>query len=93
MDWRIFVFPAVVGLVWFAWKNYLGALNTNEKVKGRITWVFISVVLLFSAGFALRLSGVGEIIDVGYYFTDFSFLFSYLLIAVAALLGQAKYHS
>jgi len=93
MDWRILVFPALIGVALFAWNNYLGALKTNEKAKRKITLVFLTVVLLFSAGFAMRLNAEREIIDLGYYLTDFAFLFAYLLIAVAALLGQAKYHS
>ncbi|NYZ60489.1 hypothetical protein H0O01_02215 [Candidatus Micrarchaeota archaeon] len=93
MDWRVLAFPAVIGVALFAWNNYLGALKTNEEAKRKITLVFLAVVLLFSAGFAMRLNPDGEIIDLGYYLTDFSFLLAYLLIAVAALLGQAKYHS
>lgn len=93
MDLRFLAFPAVVAVALFAWGNYLGALKANEGTGQRITLVFLSVLLIFSVGFAMRLSGAGEVIDLGFYLTDFSFLMSYLLIAVAALLGQAKYNS
>jgi len=93
MEWAFLVFPAAAGVALFAWWKYLGALKTSENVKRKITIVFLAVVLLFSAGFAMRLGGNGEIVDLGFYFTDFSFLMAYLLIAVAALLGQVKYQS
>ncbi|HNT60997.1 MAG TPA: hypothetical protein PKJ97_03410 [Candidatus Bilamarchaeaceae archaeon] len=93
MDLRLLVFPAVIGIALLAWNSYLGVLKTNGGAKQKITLVFLSVMLLFSVGFAMRLGGAAEIIDLGFYLTDFSFLMAYLLIAVAALLGQAKYHS
>jgi hypothetical protein len=93
MDWRILLFPPVLCAVYFIWKKYLSALKTDERAKRDITVVLMSVAMLFSAGFAMRLSGAAEIVDLGFYFTDFAFLMAYLLIAVAALLGQAKYHS
>ena len=39
-------------------------------------------LFMFTLGFALRLSGATELIDRGYYFTDFSFLFIYLVFAL-----------
>ncbi len=93
VDLRILAFPMAIGIALFAWGNYLGVLKTEEGAKQRITLVFLSVLLLFSAGFAMRLGGAGEMISLGFYLTDFSFLMAYLLIAVAALLGQIKYQS
>jgi hypothetical protein len=56
--------------------------------------VFVLVMLplsLFVIGFALRLSGEKELVDVGSFFTDFSFLVVYLIFAVSFVLGQVKY--
>jgi hypothetical protein len=48
-------------------------------------------ILLFAFGFTLRLAQDKELIDLGFFFTEFSFLFTYLLFTVALLLGQVKY--
>jgi len=65
--------------------------TTKETRKGVVSTVF-SVCLMFCTGFLLRLSTDSALIDIGYFLTDFSFLLSYLLIAFAALFGQAKYY-
>ncbi len=93
MDWRILLFAGALGAVYFIWKKYLSVLKANAQAKRNITVVLMAVAALFSIGFALRLSQDAVVVDLGFYFTDLAFLLAYLLIAVAALLGQAKYHS
>ncbi len=44
---------------------------------------------LFAVGFYMRIQG--DLVDIGYFFTDFSFLFVYIVFAVTFLLGQIKY--
>ena len=48
-------------------------------------------LLLFPIGFSLRLSGIPEQVDMGFFFTEFSFLFVYLVFALSFLLGQVRY--
>ncbi|HLC77455.1 MAG TPA: hypothetical protein VJH04_04600 [archaeon] len=48
-------------------------------------------LMLFFMGFSMRLSGERDFIDLGYFFTDFSFLYVYLIFALSFLLGQVKY--
>lgn len=49
------------------------------------------VLCLFAFGFGLRLSGKQAFIDFGYFLTDISYLFTYLLFTAALILGQKKY--
>ncbi len=49
------------------------------------------VLFLFSFGFGLRLSGQQSFIDFGYFLTEASYLFTYLLFTAALILGQKKY--
>jgi len=47
--------------------------------------------LIFTIGFSLRLSKNQNIIDMGYFMTDISFLFIEILFTIALILGQMKY--
>jgi len=49
------------------------------------------VLVLFSLGFAFRLSGNNDIVNMGFYFTEMSFLFVNVVFTIALLLGQKKY--
>ena len=53
--------------------------------------IILFPVAAFALGFSLRLSGSPERVDLGFFFTDFSFLFVYLVFALSFLLGQIKY--
>ena len=60
----------------------------------RLNWlVFLGLfpIFLFSAGFALRLGSSGELIDMGFYFTEISYLFVYVIFTLCLAFGQAKY--
>jgi len=48
-------------------------------------------LLLFTFGFSLRLSGISEIVDLGFFFTDFTFVFIYIMFTASFMLGQIKY--
>lgn len=56
-----------------------------------LVFIVLFPLIAFALGFSLRLSGIPKIIDIGFFFTDFGFLFVYLLFALAFLLGQIKY--
>ncbi|NCO11166.1 hypothetical protein CO038_00330 [Candidatus Pacearchaeota archaeon CG_4_9_14_0_2_um_filter_39_13] len=51
----------------------------------------IMIVLIFSTGFCMRLSESQRVVDLGYFFTDLSFLFTYILFTATLILGQKKY--
>jgi hypothetical protein len=53
--------------------------------------LFFFPILLFVSGFSLRLTEMKMAIDLGYFFTDFSFLFVYILFSFAFLTGQIRY--
>jgi hypothetical protein len=69
----------------------LVALMKMFSARKRIVAVVFFPLAAFSLGFYLRLTGIKEAIDIGFFFTDFSFLFVYILFALAFLLGQMKY--
>ncbi|OGG06159.1 hypothetical protein A2872_04285 [Candidatus Gottesmanbacteria bacterium RIFCSPHIGHO2_01_FULL_42_12] len=48
-------------------------------------------IIIFSLGFALRLTNNKTIIDVGYFVTDSSSAFISILFTGAIILGQLKY--
>ena len=52
--------------------------------------IFI-ILLVFTIGFALRLSEAKQMVDTGYFLTEISDLATNLLFTVALILGQKKY--
>ena len=80
---EILIFAITAKLIGDFLKNF----NLSEKIIAMLLFP----LLLFSFGFALRLSGSKEMIDIGFFFTEFRFLFVYLIFAAALVLGQIKY--
>lgn len=56
-----------------------------------ITIFFLVPLAMFSIGFCLRLSGNTDIVDLGYFFTESSYLIVYILFSIAIVLGQIRY--
>lgn len=48
-------------------------------------------LIIFVSGFSLRLSDNKQFIDLGFYFTEVSNLFLFLLFVLALFLGQVRY--
>ena len=69
-------------LYWF-----LSNFNVNKK----LFLPLAAIILMFSAGFGLRLTGNPYFIDRGYFLTEISHLFASMMFASALILGQAKY--
>ena len=67
--------------------NFLRKFRTVKQIYTLV----ILPLLLFVIGFSMRLSNEKDFIDLGFFFTDFSFLFVYLMFAISFLLGQIKY--
>lgn len=63
----------------------------NFKLKRFYFMLFLLPLLSFIIGFSLRFTGDKFLIDIGFFFTDFSYLFVYLIFAVALILGQLRY--
>ena len=80
-----------IGLVLIVMIILLSRFLTRFKTKKGIFLSVFFVIILFSVGFSLRLSGEQEFIDFGFYLTEISFLFTYVIFTVALLLGQIKY--
>jgi len=78
--------------VYRGWERFCSFLKVENERKKTIMLVAFTVIIFFSVGFGMRLSGEKAVIDTGYFLTDLAFLLSYLLIGFAALFGQAKYH-
>jgi len=55
------------------------------------TSLIIFPLIVFVFGFSLRLTQDKELIDTGFFFTEFSYLFTYLIFATSFVLGQLKY--
>ena len=69
----------------------LNFLLTDFKIKKRRLVVFIFPLLTYVTGFTLRLSGHKELVDLGFFFTEFSTLFVTILFSLCLYLGQIKY--
>ncbi len=52
---------------------------------------FLIPLLIFTTGFILRLSSKNEFIGLGYFLTDISNLWLYILFTLGIILGQVKY--
>ena len=66
-------------------------ISTIFSLRKDVTAIFLFPVVLFVTGFSMRLSGIQYIVDVGFFFTEFSFLLVYILFAMSFFLGQLKY--
>jgi len=69
----------------------LAGMTKEFKIKCRYALVFLVPLSVFAIGYRLRLSGVTEDINLGFFLTDSSYLFVYILFAFFLLLGQLKY--
>jgi len=61
------------------------------KLRKFFVAIFLLPLVLFVIGFSLRFVNDKILVDTGFFLTDFSFLFVYLLTALALILGQLKY--
>ena len=64
----------------------------RQFLHAKILWLLAVPLLVFTIGFLLRLSNMQPLIDIGYYFTDVSYLVLAAIYTTALYLGQLKYH-
>lgn len=69
----------------------LNFLLADFKVKKRKFLALVFPLLTYVAGFTLRLTGNKDLIDLGYFFTEFSTIFVTILFTLCLYLGQLKY--
>jgi hypothetical protein len=84
---QLFVELIVLSLASVLMANFLGKFGISRSSKA----VVMFPPALFTLGFSLRLSGLQPAVDLGFFMTDFSFLFTYLVFASSFVLGQLKY--
>ncbi len=87
MLWQLIVGNMVLILLIFSVSFVLRKFDTE----GRIFFPLYIILFLFSLGFAFRLNENTAVVDMGFYFTDISFLFVNVIFTAALLLGQKKY--
>ena len=80
----------IIGTVSVAAFLFLLLLRRFILEKHVVAIIFFPLIT-FVLGFSLRLAKAQGAVDVGFFFTEFSFLFVYLLFALSFLLGQIKY--
>ncbi len=81
----------VLLVVLSAYAIVIYALTKKFKVHARYVMVFLAPLSFFTLGYQLRLSGIQESMDLGFFLTDSSYLFVYVLFAFFLLLGQLRY--
>ena len=69
----------------------IGDFLRNFDVPRNAFALLLSPLFVFGTGFLLRLSGNKELIDIGFFFTEFSFLLVYIILTASLVLGQIKY--
>lgn len=82
---------AVITLLFLVFSGLVISLFFSFHKGFKYTIYFIIPLFIFSLGFFLRLTSSKPLINMGYYFTDFTSLFIYCLFAITFLLGQLKY--
>ena len=87
MFWQLIVGNLVLAFLIFSLSFVLRKFDTNKT----IFLPLYLVLVLFSLGFAFRLNGNSNLVDIGFYFTEISFLFVNILFTIVLLLGQKKY--
>ncbi len=60
-------------------------------IKKKYVLTMLFPMFIFTAGFSLRLTGVQKWIDMGFYLTDFTYVYIYILFTASFMLGQIKY--
>ncbi len=80
---QVVVFAVLVVLL----AKFLAQFKADKKSFAPL----FAILALFTFGFALRVTGQQALIDFGYFFTEISYLFTYVLFTACLILGQKKY--
>lgn len=85
--WQIIGIGIILIIILLVLLHFLSRFKTKKN----IFYPLFLVLILFSAGFMLRLSTLPQLIDFGFFLTEISFLFTYILFTAVLILGQKKY--
>lgn len=89
---KITMFPELILVtVLSVYSLTLFSFINKFRIKRRHILVFMVPFSFFTIGYYLRLSGIQETTDLGFFLTDSSFLFVYILFSFFLMLGQLKY--
>lgn len=80
----------IAGFVFLLLFLFLLLILKKFNRKDLFPYLFLPVVL-FTTGFYMRLNSNSKIIDLGFFFTEISSIWLYVLFVLALLLGQIKY--
>lgn len=69
----------------------LNRFLSQFKVKAMSFYPLYFTLFLFAVGFAFRLTASKSVIDFGFFLTEVSYLFVYVLFTAALILGQKRY--
>ena len=78
---------AVTAILVALLNNFLAQFKVNRKS----FYPLYFVLLLFAIGFAFRMAESKSAVDFGFFLTEVSYLFVYVLFTAALILGQEKY--
>lgn len=67
------------------------ALSDKFGVKKRNTLFFLPLLVIFALGYYFRFSETPHLVDMGFFLTDSSYLFVYVLFSFFLMLGQMRY--
>jgi len=82
---------AILATAFLVFATSLNYILKKFGVKRKYLAIFLLPLLFFVMGFWLRLSGLTHLIDLGYFFTESSYLYVYVLFSLFWMLGQLKY--
>ena len=87
----VVVFILIELLVLFIFLKIFFDWIADFKIKRSKLMIFLIPLIVFIVGFSLRISGSKNMIDLGYFMTEFSTLSATVLFTVCLFLGQLKY--
>lgn len=85
--WQLIGELVVLSLIMLVFHKFVSQFKT--KINTFIP--LFAVLVLFTVGFGLRLSKQENLIDFGFFFTEISYLFTYVIFTSCLILGQKKY--
>ena len=88
----MFVYQIVsIALLSLAYSIFLLLFFGRFKKDKFLPLLLITPIVIFSVGYVFRLTGSKPMVDVGFFFTDSSYIFIYSLFTSALVIGQIKF--
>lgn len=87
MFWTIIIQVILFSLFSFLIVNFVKDFKVNIKK----ILIFLLPLLTYLIGFSLRVTSDKSLVDLGFFFTEFSTIFVTVLFTICLYLGQVKY--